>query len=233
MKLRDAAITSVEARVVVPSLAANPSAFQWKTEIRTAVFHVGGRGGQKQSAWDPKWAETFGGTDDPDPAQRSRDFRPAAFIPQLNPFYCALPYNDLERGTTKPEAAILIPWFKAAFKQHGQSVCRDRWIAIRNRKNGRTAYAQWSDCGPQGGAQGGYVFGIERPNPKRPGGPALDVSPAVRDYLELGESGLTDWRFVEFQDVPSGPWRTYGENNPFVKQARSGGALTEPSEQQP
>jgi len=27
---------------------------------------------------------------------------------------------------------------------------------------------------------------------------------------------VTDWQFVEVRDVPSGPWRNYGENNHFV-----------------
>ena len=27
---------------------------------------------------------------------------------------------------------------------------------------------------------------------------------------------LTDWQFVEVRDVPSGPWRNYGDNNNFV-----------------
>jgi len=27
---------------------------------------------------------------------------------------------------------------------------------------------------------------------------------------------VTDWQFVEWRDVPPGPWRSYGENNPFV-----------------
>ena len=46
--------------------------------------------------------------------------------------------------------------------------------------------------------------------------PGLDVSPAVRDYLGLGATSLTDWQFVEVRDVPPGPWRNYGDNNNFV-----------------
>jgi hypothetical protein len=44
----------------------------------------------------------------------------------------------------------------------------------------------------------------------------LDVSPAVRDYLGLAPTDVTDWEFVEVRDVPAGPWRSYGENNHFV-----------------
>lgn len=222
MKLREAAIASVERNEPIPLVPPRPAAFAWKRDIRTTIFHVGGRGGQKQSAWDKDWAGTFGGTDEPSPANRTPDFRPAAFIPRQNPFYCALPYNDLSRGTTKPEAARVIPWFKAAFERPGQSVCQNRWIAIRNPRNGRVAYAQWSDCGPYGGTQAGYVFGLDRPKPARKGGAGLDVSPALRDFLGIPNTSLTDWRFVELRDIPPGPWRRYGENNPFAQAAGDG-----------
>jgi hypothetical protein len=38
----------------------------------------------------------------------------------------------------------------------------------------------------------------------------------VRDYLGLSETDVTDWRFVEFTEVPRGPWAMLGENNTFV-----------------
>ena len=31
------------------------------------------------------------------------------FIPRQNPFYCALPYNDVTHGQFKPEAPLVIP----------------------------------------------------------------------------------------------------------------------------
>jgi hypothetical protein len=48
--------------------------------------------------------------------------------------------------------------------------------------------------------------------------------PAVRDYLELRETDITDWRFVDFSEVPRGPWSTLGENNTFVINDRQKGA---------
>jgi hypothetical protein len=60
------------------------------------------------------------------------------------------------------------------------------------------------------------VFGNERPKRNLNKGAGLDVSPAVRDYLGLKETDVTDWQFVEVRDVPPGPWRSYGENNHFV-----------------
>ena len=139
---------------------------------------------------------------------------PVAFIPRQNPFYCALPYNDVTHGQFKPEAPLVIPWFKQAYTGQGQSVCWHRWIAIR--KGNRTCYAQWEDCGPFRTDHFQYVFGNERPKPNLNHGAGLDVSPAVRDYLGLAPTDVTDWQFVEVRDVPPGPWRSYGENNHFV-----------------
>lgn len=48
-------------------------------------------------------------------------------------------------------------------------------------------------------------------------GVGLDVSPAVRDYLGLVSGIRCDWRFCEVSEVPDGPWRKFGTNNPFVK----------------
>jgi len=42
----------------------------------------------------------------------------------------------------------------------------------------------------------------------------------VRDYLGLKETDVTDWRFVEFSEVPRGLWSTLGENNTFVINGR-------------
>jgi hypothetical protein len=36
----------------------------------------------------------------------------------------------------------------------------------------------------------------------------------------MADTDVTDWRFVEFEEVPTGPWSTLGENNTFVLQER-------------
>ncbi|HEX4199976.1 MAG TPA: hypothetical protein VHY59_00550, partial [Chthoniobacterales bacterium] len=166
-----------------------------------------------RSSWDRSWYYSYGGYDNPDPGSR-RNFIPVGFVPRQNPFYIALPYNDVEGGRTKYEASQVIPWFKQAYVRDGQTVLKGRWIAIRH--GNRVCYAQWEDCGPFRTDHWQYVFGNERPRPNLNRGAGLDVSPAVRDYLGLGNIDACDWKFVEFREVPSGPWAMYGDNNTFV-----------------
>ena len=200
--------------------------FPWKTNIVTTVFWIGERPTANNptpnhaSSWDPNWANAYGGYDNPDPDHR-RNFIPVAFTPRQNPFYVALPYNDVTRGTTKPESRLVIPWFKSAFQREGLSVCRDRWVAVRSR-DGKVGYAQWSDCGPFRTDHWQYVFGNERPRPNLNNGAGLDVSPALRDYLSLRGTDVTDWKFVDARDVPSGPWARYGENNTVARRDSRG-----------
>ncbi len=147
---------------------------------------------------------------------------PVKFTPRQNPFYCALPYNDKSANGHRPEAPRVVPWFKEAYQGPGVSTCKDRWVAIR--KGNRTVYAQWEDAGPFRTDYWQYVFGNERPKLNLNKGAGLDVSPAVRDYLGLNETDVTDWRFVESSEVPRGPWSTLGENNTFVISDRRAGS---------
>src|SRR4030095_11773041 len=214
MRLRENALLKLEPQVVAPTnFRSGFNRYPWKRGIVTTVFWVGERPTANKpvpnykSSWDQRWAQNYGGLDNPDPPLL-RNFIPAKFIPRQNPFYIALPYNDVTRGTTKPEARQVIPWFKQHFVREGQSVCRDRWIAVRKRRNGRIAYAQWSDCGPFRTDHWQYVFGDSRPLPNLNGGAGLDVSPSVRDFLGLAPIDVTDWRFVDAREVPPGPWRS-------------------------
>jgi hypothetical protein len=220
MKLREQALLKVEPQVFVPT-SSRPAVqrYAWKNNIVTTVFWIGESAGGNnpvpnfRSSWDLNWQANYGGFDNPDRSAR-RSYIPVSFIPRQNPFYCALPYNDVTHGQFKPEAPLVIPWFKQAYTGQGQSVCWHRWIAIR--KGNRTCYAQWEDCGPFRTDHFQYVFGNERPKPNLNHGAGLDVSPAVRDYLGLQPTDVTDWQFVNTQDVAPGPWRSYGENNHFV-----------------
>ena len=220
MKLREQALLKVEPQVFVPTTSRPTlTRFPWKANIVTTVFWVGEQAGGNnpvpnyKSSWDANWTTNYGGFDNPEPSSR-RNYIPVSFVPKQNPFYCALPYNDVTHGQFKPEAPLVIPWFKQAYTEPGRSVCQHRWIAIR--KGNRTCYAQWEDCGPFRTDHFQYVFQGERPKPNLNHGAGLDVSPAVRDYLGLQPTDVTDWQFIEVRDVPPGPWRTYGDNNHFV-----------------
>jgi hypothetical protein len=201
------------------ALSEGPGRYRWRRGIVTTIFWIGERPRghnpvpNARSSWDRYWYHSYGGYDNPDAGSR-RNFIPINFVPRQNPFYFALPYNDVLGGHTKQEASRVIPWFKPAFVRDGQTVLKDRWIAVQH--GNKVCYAQWEDCGPFRTDDWRYVFGDERPRPNLNQGAGLDVSPAVRDYLGLGIKDACDWKFVEFREVPAGPWAVYGDNNTFV-----------------
>ncbi len=198
---------------VRPAVESSFDRYPWKLGITTTVFWVGEPASpnnpvsNEQSAWDPAWFFNYGGYDTPDSISRS-NFVPMNFLPRQNPFYVALPYNDVEEHRTKVEAPLVVPWFTDTFVRDGESVCKGRWLAVRH--GNRVCYAQWEDVGPFTTDDWPYVFGTERPRPNRNQDAGLDVSPAVRDYLRLNDLDICDWKFVEPRAVPPGPWSVYG-----------------------
>lgn len=194
--------------------------FPWKRNIVTTVFWIGETPTANNpvpntvSAWDRRWTQNYGGYDNPDRSARD-GYLPKAFTPGQNPFYYALPYNDITRTGTKASARAVIPWFKKTFYRSGRTVLKGRWMAIR--KGDKVCYAQWEDVGPFETDDWQYIFGDSRPKTTKNKGAGLDVSPAVRDYLDFdGGYGVVDWRFVDIDEVPDGPWRKWGSNNPFA-----------------
>ncbi len=154
------------------------------------------------SAWDSTWMESFGGEDTP---YDRNGYNPAGFRPNENPFYYALPYNDLYwSGKQKEDRDSDVPW--ATDKDDSrETICKNRWIKIA--KNNKIAYAQWEDVGPFESDDVDYVFGSDEPLNNELAGAGLDVSPAVRDYLELNDVDSVSWEFIDEEDVPSGPWK--------------------------
>src|SRR5213592_3076693 len=115
MKLREQALVKVEPQVLIPT-SSRPAVqrYPWKMSIVTTVFWVGeeARGNNPvpnyKSSWDLNWTTNYGGTDSPDSSAR-RNYIPISFVPRQNPFYFALPYNDVTHGQFKPEAPLVIP----------------------------------------------------------------------------------------------------------------------------
>jgi hypothetical protein len=176
----------------------------WHDNIIVTIFWVGEAAGPEnanisnaQSAWDGNWQAHYGGYDDPN---NRNGYYPAGFTPSENPFYFALPYNDLdEQGDRKgsagncPNTSNTISW------------CKNAWIKIT--KGGKTAYAQWQDVGPLQEDDTAYVFGSSAPKNTWGAKAGLDVSPAVRDYLGLSDVDRAGWSFVSAGSVPGGPWK--------------------------
>lgn len=199
--------------------------YPWRKDIVTTTFWIGEQPTENnpvpnhKSSWDTKWAQNYGGTDSPKKSERTGEYIPTAFVPKQNPFYVALPYNDMSKAGHKSEASKVIPWFHEAYRGPQASVCKGRWIAIR--RGVKICYAQWEDVGPFRTDHWEYVFGNARPLANLNKGAGLDVSPAVRDYLGMDGTDVTDWKFVDFDEVPSGPWARYGDNNTFVINRRA------------
>ena len=186
----------------------------WHYQVRATVFWVGEHPtvrnpvSNSSSSWDPNWENSFGGYDHP---FKRKGYHPSGFKPKLNPFYIALPYNDLLQGWEhRPEAPRVIPWFWRSYRGPGISVCHNRWVAIHHK--GRIAYAQWKDTGPFTTDDWPYVFEGKRPRSAANQNAGIDISPAVRDFLRIRGNADVDWKFINEAEVPSGPWSGWIEN---------------------
>ena len=183
------------AREISPSCKTYP----WKNGIVTTVFWIGED--HMNSSWDSHWVHDNGGGDHPDDMS---GYASSQHATTLNPFYVALPFNDL------PHPELAEKWlpesWKAAPAGSHVSACKDRWIEIKNRA-GRYCYAQWEDVSPGSTGDAAYVFGSSRPSTER----GLNVSPAVAKYLGFDSSAMTSWRFVDDENVLPGMWLRYDE----------------------
>ncbi len=174
--------------------------------ITTSTFYVGEvEGGQQtniESAFDnfrttqkgTKWLTAYGGIDKPDKKYRmeDKDYYCPNFVPELNPFYVALPCNP--------------------YPNNKYSFGAESWVKITNEENGKIVYAQWMDVGPWVkliGQDCDYVFGDGTISPKAEGdsrtnSAGIDLSPAVSFFLTGEGSDLIEvsWKFVGESEVP-------------------------------
>lgn len=173
--------------------------------VTTTVFWVGETAGEENgfianhaSAWDEDWRQSYG---DIDSETEREGYMPASFQPKENPFYFALPYNDIAPDGTRKPSASSCP--NKSDLPH--SWCKNSWIMIK--AHGKVTYAQWEDVGPYEDDDATYVFGNKPPKNQIGAKAGLDVSPAVRDYLKLKDVDTTQWQFITYSQIPDGPWK--------------------------
>jgi hypothetical protein len=205
--------TSPPPDFVFANFSKKPKAsYPWKMSIITTEFWIGEGGSSISptdnigSAWDENWRSHNRGNDNPDDRN---GFASADHASTINPFYVALPFNDL---AFPDKARDWVPrsWHRPNEDGKQVSACKDRWICIKN-ANGRSCYAQWEDVGPLRSDHAEYVFGEDRPDTYTRAG--LDISPAVAQYLGIdgNRRAITSWKFVDDEDVPPGQWLKYDE----------------------
>jgi hypothetical protein len=208
---------TIPARPAPPPLAdfnfVNPiraahNLYPWRSYIVTTEFWIGegstpiSSTTNVQSSWDEEWLQKNHGTDSP---YNRNGYAAGNHASTLNPFYCALPFNDL---AFPDMARQYLPrgWYRHPVDGKQVSACQHRWVEIKN-SSGLVCYAQWEDVGPLTYDDAAYVFGGERPRGLGSDHAGLDVSPAVYEYLGLNDrSHLTAWRFVDEADVRPGAW---------------------------
>jgi len=185
--------------------------YPWRRNVQALIFWIGQPTSPNNpiandsSAWNPDWKKEFGGIDDP---LKRNGFEPSAFEPKSNPFYIALPYNDLDHASfEKAEAPEVIPWYWRVRRNKFQSVCQNRWLALHYR--GKICFAQWKDVGPKYDDDWKYVFRGDFEAREKGDQPRILISPAIRDYLQVAQGRELEWKFVENYEVPSGPWRQW------------------------
>jgi hypothetical protein len=204
------------------------STYPTHTNITATVFWIGepvGNGSTENnavSAYDDRWLEHYGGTDDHGYVRRYPYF--PRFVPHENPFYLDLPYDDfLADGSPRPARMRDVPWaaaesdyIAAAMKRNTPfSLMKNRWVKVSHMRNGtvRTCYGQVEDAGPYRYDDADYVFGNgdARPRNHRAHNAGIDVSPALRDCLGFtglnNDSNRVSWQFVAQTEPPPGPWR--------------------------
>lgn len=198
-------IASASTTVQVISDIVTPPRSGWKRAIAT-VFWVGEAASEengfihnRSSAWDASWLEHYGGVDDP--LERCGN-EPCDFVAKENPFYVALPYNDLDETGRPKESAARIPWYEKSQK----SILKNRWVEVRFQ--GKECFGQWEDVGPFNEDDIEYVFGDANTPLNTDGEKAgIDLSPAMSDCLGIDGSEEVQWRHVAGENVPAGPWR--------------------------
>jgi hypothetical protein len=181
--------------------------YPWKLGISATMFYIG----EGPSAWN--LPETNN-----DPSTYRSGYASGSHASLLNPFYIALPFNDLVYPD-KAQQYVPAAWHREPKDGKPVSACQHRWVEIKMEDGtGHVCYAQWEDVGPSRDDHAEYVFGPERPDTGNRAG--IDVSPAVASYLGFADMKgpiRVRWRFVEPEDVPPGVWLKLEEQSILYK----------------
>ena len=187
---------------------ANHNIYPWRTYILTTEFWIGegstpiSSTTNVQSSWDEEWLQKNHGSDNP---YNRNGYAAGSHASTLNPFYCALPFNDLA-FPDKAQNWLPHGWYRRPFEGKQVSACQHRWVEIKNSR-GDICFAQWEDVGPLTYDDAEYVFGGARPRGLGSDRAGLDVSPAVYEYLGLSDRNrFTAWKFADESDVRPGAW---------------------------
>lgn len=204
--------------------------YPWHTDIVSTTFWVGeifdpnaSDGSQVISTYDGNWYRNYGGCDgvitgsgcETERRTAANGYFPFHMVPKQNPFYLDLPFDDVNDSAAYARRGAVVPWSQApgyatAIRNPNTSLMKNRWVEIQ--KGGAICYGQIEDAGPGEYDDVNYVFGTNnaRPQNARYGGAGMDVSPAMNGCLgfaELnGDGDHVNWRFIDTDQVPAGPW---------------------------
>ncbi len=184
--------TTITALVALVALFTSTAfARGWK-EAKIDIFGFGAP--DTDTAWKTDQVSAYGGVDSP---KFRNGYLPAGFTPRENPFYVALPYNDV----TDPDKRRVkkIPWYD----WEKTSSMKNTWVMILAKNT--IVYAQVEETFTKKADDYAYVIG-DSPHPKNSRGVGMQVSPAVADYLGLESGDLVRWMFVDSRNILPGPW---------------------------
>ncbi len=218
-----------------------PRSYPWHTDIVAATFWVGEildpdapDGSQRVSTYDSRWIEHYGGCDGrqvgrechTEQRHAADGYWPRSMEPRMNPFYLDLPYDDVNDELGFAWRGEVVPWaHDPGYAEHVDdpafSLMKNRWVEIRH--GDRTCFGQIADAGPAKYHDTAYVFGADDtpPSTTKFRGAGMDVSPALNACLHLAGLDMlqsrVDWRFVEADEVPDGPWTRLVDDDPRVR----------------
>ena len=199
---------------IPPSPSKPPThTYPWKSGIITTEFWIGEGGSAISStdnvgsAWDENWRTSNRGTDNPNDRN---GYAPADHAPTVNPFYVALPFNDLalSRRSASVASRVVAPsteGWEAGFRLQGPLGGNEECAGAR-------LLCAMGGRWPAGFRSPRICF-WKRTTVDTLTRAGLDVSPAVFQYLGLdgSKNRLTSWKFVDDEDVPPGQWLKYDE----------------------